>query len=231
VNPLVSCICPTRNRPHFLAMAIDCFLRQTSPNRELIIVDDGCPDITHMIPSDNRIRYYRLSETRTIGAKRNVACSRADGEIICHWDDDDYSAPGRIADQVARLQESRAQLTGYHTLTFANDDLQRAWEYRGGQLYACGTSFCYWRESWISRPFIDVNKGEDNEFLQRASSLASVDGRDFIVARVHSGNTSHVYAQLTERQWTGEGVQMWKEVDYAALAGIGYRSSTMAVAA
>ena len=37
---LVSCIMPTRGRPAFAQRAIDCFLRQTWEEKELIVVDD-----------------------------------------------------------------------------------------------------------------------------------------------------------------------------------------------
>ena len=44
--PLVSCICPTYNRPprhqHLLEEAIASFLRQDYPNKELIVLND-CP--------------------------------------------------------------------------------------------------------------------------------------------------------------------------------------------
>src|SRR5688572_14083799 len=102
---------PTRNRGEFLRLAVESFQRQTYPNLELVIIDDSDVDITHLVPSDDRIRLYRSTQRRSIGAKRNIACSRADGEIICHWDDDDWSAPNRITDQVTRLQESKAALT------------------------------------------------------------------------------------------------------------------------
>jgi cellulose synthase/poly-beta-1,6-N-acetylglucosamine synthase-like glycosyltransferase len=43
---LVSCVCPTYNRPphyhHLLEEAIESFLRQDYPNKELIVLND-CP--------------------------------------------------------------------------------------------------------------------------------------------------------------------------------------------
>ena len=44
--PLVSCICPTYNRPpshkYLVEEAIESFLRQTYPNKEMVVVND-CP--------------------------------------------------------------------------------------------------------------------------------------------------------------------------------------------
>jgi hypothetical protein len=44
--PLVSCIMPTNNRRTFVPKAIEFFLRQDYPNRQLIIIDDGSDHYT-----------------------------------------------------------------------------------------------------------------------------------------------------------------------------------------
>ena len=53
-----------------------------------------------LIPSDPRIRYKRLRGTRTLGAKRNLCVAESRGDLILHWDDDDWFAPHRISYQV-----------------------------------------------------------------------------------------------------------------------------------
>jgi hypothetical protein len=40
----------------------------------LIGVDDGDDAIGDLIPNDDRVRYVRLNERHTVGAKRNIAC-------------------------------------------------------------------------------------------------------------------------------------------------------------
>src|SRR5258708_37994907 len=92
----VSCIMPTANRRHFVPQAIHYFLRQDYPNRELIVVDDGADSVADLIPVDERIRYIRLKQRATVGAKRNIACEAARGEVIAHWDDADCQAPHRL---------------------------------------------------------------------------------------------------------------------------------------
>ena len=37
----LTCVCPTYRRPRLLANAIACFVAQTYPNRELIVLDDA----------------------------------------------------------------------------------------------------------------------------------------------------------------------------------------------
>jgi len=46
------------------------------------------------------VRYFHLTERKTIGEKRNIAVSNALGEVIVHWDDDDFFRAHRISSQV-----------------------------------------------------------------------------------------------------------------------------------
>ncbi len=43
------------------------------------------------------VRYLQLPQRASIGAKRNLACAEARGELIAHWDDDDWYAPARLS--------------------------------------------------------------------------------------------------------------------------------------
>jgi glycosyltransferase involved in cell wall biosynthesis len=113
--PLISCIMPTANRRKFVALALRVFEAQNYPNKELIIVDDGQEDLTSLAGNRPGIRYVRLTTRQTIGAKRNLACQHARGEIIAHWDDDDWYAPNRLSYQAEPLLSGKADLTGLET--------------------------------------------------------------------------------------------------------------------
>lgn len=135
-----------------------------------------------------------------IGAKRNVGCEHARGSIICHWDDDDYSAPERIADQVARMQSTGKPVTGYHTMRFRKED--ETWMYRGDPSFALGTSLCYQRSWWERHPFPGLQVGEDNEFVaaaNEAGAVASTDAGELMYATIHADNTSP--RKLTAKNW------------------------------
>ena len=95
--PLISCIMPTHNRRPFVGQAIYYFLRQDYPEKELLILDDGEDAVADLVPRDERIRYVRLEQRQSIGAKRNHACELAKGQFIAHWDDDDWMAPRRLS--------------------------------------------------------------------------------------------------------------------------------------
>jgi glycosyltransferase involved in cell wall biosynthesis len=167
-----------------------CFLQQEASNAELLILSDGA-DVRDLVPDDDRIRLIHLAGHPGIGDKRNFGCERAAGEVMAHWDDDDHSAPGRLADQLARLEQSGKAVTGYHSMKFT--DGEQWWKYAGTPLYALGTSLCYRREWWKRNHFHAVQVGEDNQFVAVAAAageLATVDAGEMMYATVHQGNTS-----------------------------------------
>ena len=72
------------------------FLWQDYENKELIIIDDGTDKVNDLIPNVPSIRYYQIAKKITLGAKLNIACEYAGGDIIANWDDDDWYAPWRL---------------------------------------------------------------------------------------------------------------------------------------
>ena len=130
--PRVSCIMPTRDRRAFVDQAVYYFLRQDYPDTELIVVDDGYDKIGDLMPDDPRIKYLRLPTVQSVGAKRNVACQHATGDIIAHWDDDDWSAPGRLRRQVSALLASGADVCGLSEVLHYRPLRGDGWLYRAG---------------------------------------------------------------------------------------------------
>ena len=57
---------------------------------------------------DARIRPLEVpaSERLTLGALRNLSLSNARGKYVAQWDDDDWSAPTRLAEQTAAICRS-----------------------------------------------------------------------------------------------------------------------------
>ncbi len=110
--PLVSCIMPTYNRRSFIPLTLECFRAQNYPNKELVVVDDGTDAIGDLLEHEAGVRYIRVPPRRTIGAKRNLACEQARGELIAHWDDDDWYAPDRLKLQCEPLLSGAADITG-----------------------------------------------------------------------------------------------------------------------
>jgi glycosyltransferase involved in cell wall biosynthesis len=157
----------------------------------MIIVADG-EDVRDLIPNDERITLIHLAETRSIGEKRNFGCERADGEFICHWDDDDSSGPERLASQIETLcRDGNKAVAGFHSMRFT--DGERWYKYIGTQNYALGTSLCYRKDWWAVNRFQALQVGEDNHFVSSAHAarrLVTADAGDLMYATIHKGNTS-----------------------------------------
>jgi|GEM_PF-1486580 len=193
--PLVSCIMPTYNRRRFVARAIEYFLRQDYPAKELIVVDDGSDPVGDLIPTDERIHYIRLPDRATVGAKRNLACEQARGEIIAHWDDDDWHAPRRLRYQIDALARDAADLVGLNQFLFCDPSRAEAWLYaypRHQQLCLAGSTLVYRRAFWDRHRFPNVDVGEDVRFVQNCppNRLTVLADPTFHVGIIHRHNVS-----------------------------------------
>jgi glycosyltransferase involved in cell wall biosynthesis len=186
---------PTADRRRWVPSAIDYFLRQSYGNRELLVLDDGEDRVADLIPFDSRIRYVGLDQRLVLGEKRNRACELARGELIVHWDDDDWQAPHRLAYQVQALQASGAGLCGTKTMLYFAPATGQAWLYRypdGVRRWVAGNSLCYRRSLWQENRFASVAVGEDSRFVWNpriGDPLALPDHR-FFAGVIHASNSS-----------------------------------------
>jgi hypothetical protein len=111
-QPLVTCIMLTSNRPSMARRSIECFLRQTYPNRELLILCDGeQTELAAHVASLNSPSIRLIHQTqsnKTLGERRNDAVALARGEWVCIWDDDDLYDAARLSVQMSALRRSGA---------------------------------------------------------------------------------------------------------------------------
>lgn len=192
---LVSCIMPTADRRRFVPEAIRLFLAQDHADRELIILDDGTDAVADLVPADPRIRYLRDTPRATVGAKRNRACAAARGEIIVHWDDDDWYAPWRVSYQVQALQNADADACGLDRVMYREEPDGAVWEYvwpEGAGAWLHGATLCYRRALWQRGGFPAIAVGEDTQFLRThaGARLLALPRTGFYVGRIHAANTS-----------------------------------------
>lgn len=215
----------TRNRRQFLPRAIRYWQEQTYLNRELVIFDNG-DSIRDVLPTPlpKDIRYFHKYHDHTpIGRLRNAANDVTNGDLIAHWDDDDYSAPTRLAHQVDALQKAPdKKLCGYRNMYFLDlvgleePDEPKLYFYEGDANYTIGTSFLYTRGFWRGNPFIEhFESSEDGAFRQDQEqvSLNGMKPKIRMVARMHYTNDQ---AGLHERMRTmmridRATVSAWKE--------------------
>jgi glycosyltransferase involved in cell wall biosynthesis len=210
---LVSCVLPTCNRARLIPRAIHSYQSQTYPHRELIVLDNGCDGTERLIPSQPDITYRRIIGHRTTGEMRNLCAERAQGEIICHFDSDDWSAPERVADQVERLAQSDGVLTGYKSMLFYDERVGQVyqWAWYNGPPFALGTSLCYTKLFWMAYKFLHIRVGEDFRFTQTAlrqfpGRVTTVHGQQMMVALLHDQQTS--FKNLASPNYQKAGLQV-----------------------
>ena len=176
-------------------------LSQLDPQRLLMAQDAKRSFYAQAYDSKWLFVYQRDPGALPVGALRNSANAGC-GEIICHWDDDDWSHPLRIAEQVALLESSGADAVGYDDMIFW--DGAEAWQYfirHPGK--ALGTSLMYWTKTWERVPFQPFASGEDTDWCGRvkvATASSIVDGVPRMIARIHAGNARNPAYSLAERQ-------------------------------
>lgn len=104
---LVSVVLTAYDGRRFIGEAIQSILDQTYRNLELIIVDDASTDDTVAVIEgfrDSRIRLIRNAANQGISISRNIGIRAARGSFIAAHDQDDRSAPERLALEVALLR-------------------------------------------------------------------------------------------------------------------------------
>ncbi len=184
---------PTCNRRRFVPQAIQYFLRQDYDPKELIVIDDGTDAVGDLCAIDERIRYVRLDERWTVGAKRNTACALARGDIVVHWDDDDWMADWRLSYQVGEL--GQADVCGLKRVLFFDPMAKAAWEYVfPGTLkpWVHGATLCYTKAFWQANHFPDINIGEDLRFIWNdpAAKIVPLANTEFMAGLIHPDNAS-----------------------------------------
>ena len=188
---LVSCLMVTAARPTSARLAVECFQRQSYPNRELVIIDDGqTDDLADYVAGlgDERIRMVRLASTdKTLGELRNAAVANARGDLVCQWDDDDLSDPDRLWWQVGVLNDSGAEACFLERWTILWSD---------GPRIAIGTRRL-WEGSMVARREVVVEypalrRGEDSpvaEAIVSRGTVALLDLPELYIYLVHGNNT------------------------------------------
>lgn len=102
MQPLVSIIIPIYNAELFLAETIECTLKQSYQNTELILIDDGSKDGSYEIAKryeNNKITVVKQAN-KGASAARNHGIALAKGEYIQFLDADDFLHPEKIEHQI-----------------------------------------------------------------------------------------------------------------------------------
>ena len=109
----------TANRANLARRAVQCYLQQTYPNKELVIIDDGQEDYAPILANvpAGELRYIKLDPApgQVLGMLRNRSLEEATGDFMAQWDDDDWYHPERIERQARVLMgDTNDQAEGGH---------------------------------------------------------------------------------------------------------------------
>lgn len=134
-DPLISCLCPTKNKPSIVKDAIECFNNQTYPNKELILVtNDKNPHLPYLktLECENIKLVYAPVET-VLGELRNISVDNASGMYVMIWDDDDIHHEERLSVQYNALIRSKGkqacflQKVLFHDINNGDKGILKTW--------------------------------------------------------------------------------------------------------
>jgi hypothetical protein len=110
-KPLISCLMTGSGALAEARLAIEAWLRQTYPRRELVIVaptpDAALMDYLRALDRED-IRLVRVEPGLDLAGRRNLGRDLAQGALICRWDEADLHDPQRLEVQYEALKAAGA---------------------------------------------------------------------------------------------------------------------------
>ena len=201
--PKVSALMVTRGRPQLALTAIDCFLKQSYPNKELVIVEQEKPVLHKLLKENNlisgsNIRYECVGDKKiSLGNVRNISLDLAQGDYVCTWDDDDLYHPQRIQYQLtACLQYSAVACFLLRVFLLAKIDAQQgSYSLSPGDLGKAG--YRLWESTMLGQREVisrypNWNRHEDNLLNRRIITnhkVVSLNLPELYLYHFHYANT------------------------------------------
>ena len=192
-HPLVSCLLVTANRAELCRRAVHCYLEQTYPNKELVVVDDGEQDLTEVlsvIPSEE-VNYLKLepSPDNVLGHLRNVALDAAKGDYVAQWDDDDWYHPQRLERQIAVLEAGHDAVTLSSSLMHLDTGEFVDHPYFGFLPNGVPGTIVHRADKTVRYP--ELRRAEDTEYLDHwmARRYTKLDEMHLFIRCFHGANT------------------------------------------
>ncbi len=198
--PSVCMITPTRNRKHFISMALHQVEKMDYPKDKIewILVDDSDNKedfeyINQTVRSliNNKIKYQiiHLDKKHTISEKRNLAISKTNASYICHIDDDDYYFDHSLKNKVSLLEYYNKSCIGSTELPVYNLMEDSSILTTTNQL--CEASMVYRRSFWEQKGFEEHLQGEGYPFtMGRRDQLLDMPYLFSIIAVNHGTNVT-----------------------------------------
>lgn len=116
-GPLVSVIVPIYRAELYLNQCLDSIVTQRYTRLEIILVDDGSPDMSSSICEEYAGRDTRINvihqEHRGVSRARNTGMDRAAGQLVTFVDADDWLEPKHIEILVNGIRNCECGICGY----------------------------------------------------------------------------------------------------------------------
>lgn len=169
-RPLVSAVMVTGHKPArkpLALIAIESLLAQTYQELELVVVTTG---FRLELPQALKGRVHQIpySPAATLGELRNAAQSACSGDYITQWDDDDWSHPERIEEQLSAAEANPRHavlLKSQVRYSFAsNAATVRRWHNQGGIPGIPGT-ILYPAKQPLPK-YHNIRRDEDTRFVR-----------------------------------------------------------------
>lgn len=202
----VSCICLTTwpRRERFLPDALRSYRQQTFADRELIIVNDGTPLVSHA-PDVIVVNLPDVGRPWTIGEKRNVGVRAAHGQFIATWDDDDVSLPERLAEQMAVARRENADVVVARKMLIADADMHLVGDCDRGRVRHTQASALLRRNAVVAAGGYPIsNYLEDAAVIERIrfyllGRVITMPSASWYVLRRHGSNVTLDAGETNER--------------------------------
>jgi hypothetical protein len=213
---MISLVTITRNREAFIPLLNQNYERVKNHNVEWIILDDSLNNNKELYPEDATYihlsqedvqKYLKLAFERSnqdeswsnwykyhsklgylpIGIKRNIANTFCTGEIIMHFDDDDYYLEDSVKIRMMALKPTNCvfcpKMVGYNTVTKEFINI-------GSDNTIFEGSLTYYKDDWKEHKFNNMATTDEGvEFIQKLPDYKRIKSDQIMIALIHNHNT------------------------------------------
>lgn len=165
---------------------------------EWLVYDDGTDPVKDVIDAfaettSINVRYFRSDTKVPLSDKRNFLNSKADGQLLCFWDDDDFYQPKRIEESVRALQANPDKMiVGSGVMYCYFGDTGEVWRFGPyGENHSTAAVFVFRKELLETSSFKESEfMAEEKEFLHGFTiPMIQLPPNQSIVVIAHSQNS------------------------------------------
>lgn len=194
-----SIITPTSaNRQIYFPGLYHCFKSQTYPDCELLILDDSPSGSEFFYElNDPTVKYFHAGQAMTIGEKRNHLIEAATGEVIIHFDDDDYYAASYVSSMMEYLKLCDfVTLSGWYAYVLSREQ------------------FYYWDTTQFSKYVFDVRPNVELEIIS-TEGISPEEEHDWLESVLWGYGFSYSYKKSIANQVAFDPVNFGEDLQFA----------------